>query len=109
MHGGDARKTCKLDYKHIENNETWDLIIRTCNNPDEKITDGYNGIMTLFDISTRIISTLAVLTAQTRWLGIVFALDSAPIIYVGKKSGSDIYKAHIEEEKWYEDAVSQNA
>lgn len=59
-----VEKRAKLDYRHIENNDTWDLITRTCEDPVGKITGGFDQILGAVEIIIRVASLLAILMAQ---------------------------------------------
>lgn len=92
-------KRAKLEYKHIENNDTWDLISRTCTNPDKKISFGFNSILELLEIVVRVISLLVILMSQVWWVGIVIILVAIPLFNLAIKAGSETYEASVEAEK----------
>lgn len=50
-----VEKRARLEYKHIENNDTWDLISRTCNDPVGKIRGGMANLIGAVELITRVV------------------------------------------------------
>lgn len=92
-------KRAKLDYRHIENNDMWDLITRTCENPVEKITNGFNQLLGAAEIVIRVISLLVILMAQVWWAGLAVILICVPLFFLAVKGGKESYKANKEAQK----------
>lgn len=92
-------KRAKLQYQHIENNDTWDLISRTCGNPVEKIIDGFDNLMDISGIVIRVVSILAILMTQVLWAGVVIIAISVPLFFLSIKAGKEGYEASKEAEK----------
>lgn len=95
-----AEKRAKLEYRHIENNDTWDLISRTCQDPVAKIQGGFDNIMGAADIIIRVISLLTILISQVWWAGIAIVAMSVPLFFLAVKGGRETYKANIEAQKY---------
>ena len=92
-------KRAKLKYQHIENNDTWDLISRTCRDPVEKIIGGFGNLMDISSIVIRVVSILAILMAQILWAGVVIIVISVPLFFLAIKAGKGGYEASKEAEK----------
>ena len=89
-----------LEYRHIENNETWELINRTCNNAYGNISQGLNNFINLVGILISIASLLIILSEKVLWAGIAIVIISVPLIYISYKTGIHSYKANIDAEKF---------
>jgi ATP-binding cassette, subfamily B, bacterial len=92
-------KRAKIEYKHIENNETWDLISRTCDYPAYRVVFGFDIVFTVIDIPIRVGSILAILFAQVWWAGIAIFMVSVPLLILAVKSGKRNYEAYKEANK----------
>ena len=86
-------KRAKLEYRHIENSDTWDLINRTCEDPASRIYSGFDHSLRMFDMFIRVGSLLAILFGQVWWAGIVIILFSVPLFRLAVKSGKTNYEA----------------
>lgn len=95
-----AEKRAKLEYRHIENNETWDLLTRTCTDPVKKISAGFTSITDSVNIILRVFSLLFVLMAQVWWAGIAIVAISAPLFYLAAQGGKATYEANVEAQKY---------
>ena len=91
-----CEKRASLEYCHIENNDTWDLITRTCTDPVKKINEGFDHLMAAGDILLRGISLLTILMAQVWWAGPAVVAISAPLFALAVKSGKEIYEENRE-------------
>ena len=92
-------KRAKLKYQHIENNDTWDLVSRTCDDLVEKIIGGFENLMDITSIVLRVVSILAILMTQSLWPGIVIIVISVPLSILSIKAGKEGYEASKEAEK----------
>lgn len=96
-------KKARLEYKHVENAETWDLIKRVCGgelaagatkyDAVEKLIDGYLAIHSLIIAITRVLGLLSVFVAYAWWTAIVVVGLTLPIIWLSAKSGKRSYGA----------------
>lgn len=96
-----VRKRSKLEYRHVENNETWDLINRTCKEPIEKITGGFNNLMSALDLVIRVISLLFIVMTQVWWAGLLIIIITVPLFFVSLKAGKTNYEANKEANKYH--------
>ncbi|MBR5869221.1 MAG: ABC transporter ATP-binding protein, partial [Clostridia bacterium] len=98
-----CEKKARLEYKHIENAETWDLIKRVCGGELaagatkyealEKMIDGYHSIHLLVIAITRVLGLLSVFVAYAWWTAIVVVGLTVPITWLSAKSGKRSYGA----------------
>lgn len=94
-----ADKRAKLEYKHIENNDTWDLITRTSNDPLMKVALGMNGIFDVAEIVIRIGSVLVILMTQIWWIGLLILAITVPLLFMAIRGGKEMYDADKEAQK----------
>jgi ATP-binding cassette subfamily B protein len=92
-------KRARLDYAHIENNDTWDLIKRTCGNAEGRISGGFDNLMNIAGIAIQVGSLLAIIMAQVWWAGLAIVGMSVPLFFLAFKGGKETYKANKEAEK----------
>ena len=94
-----VEKRAKLSYCHVENNDTWDLISRTCENPEEKVSNGFYNIFDIVQIIIQVTSLLIILMAQVWWAGVVIVSICIPLFFLATKAGKAIYDANKEAAK----------
>lgn len=85
------KKRYNLTYKHVENTDTWDLIQRVSNGPDQKIIDGFNQIIEFLKVFIQISGFILVLSSEAWWIAIITVLLGIPLVILGYKSGKDNY------------------
>lgn len=92
------KKAASLEYRHIEDGKTWDLIHRMCDKPDEKMFNILDGFVYLAQLTVGLIGVLALVAAQVWWAALVIGVCFAPVIYISLKIGRRNYeeKAKIE-------------
>lgn len=101
-----VEKRAKLEYKHIENNDSWDLINRTCGDPVGRIRGGLDNLLGAADVIIRVISVLLIVMTQVWWAGLLIIVISVPLFYISAKAGKSNYEASKEAMKhsrrgWY--------
>ena len=89
-------KRARLSYEHIENQKDWDLIARTCGNPEDKIFDLYYTLTGTVSLVIQVVSVMAVLMAEIWWAGLVILAVSIPLTYISYKAGKKGYDADRE-------------
>lgn len=99
LRGSIVEKRARLQYCHIENNDTWDLISRTCGNLVGRITGGFNSIIDAVGIVIRVVSILAVLMFQVWWAALVIIVITIPLFSLAVKGGKATYEANKEADK----------
>lgn len=95
-----AHKRAALEYRYIEDNDTWDLIRRTCEDPVGKISGGFDNIMGAAEILIRVGSLLTILMAQVWWAGLAIVAISVPLFALALKGGKAIYEENKEAMKF---------
>lgn len=93
------KKRSRLDYKHIENNETWELINRAASNPETNFYDGFNNILAIGRLIISVISLLTIVTVQIWWGGLAILAISVPLFFIAKKAGKENYEKNKEAQK----------
>mgnify|MGYP002411808980 CR=1 FL=1 len=86
-----TEKRAMLEYRHVENNETWDLI--------ERLGDGFDILLQMADMVVRVGSILLILVAQVWWAALVILAFSIPLFWLAVKSGRTNYEASKEAAK----------
>jgi len=99
-------KRASLEYLHIENNDTWDLINRVGGDPSGSVSNGLDTLIRMADMIVRVGSILIILLAQVWWAALIILAVSAPLFWLSIKSGKTNYNAWKEAEKhnrraWY--------
>ncbi len=96
---GIVEKRSRLEYRHIEDNDSWDLITRTCTDPVGKINGGFENVLGAINIVVRVFSLLAILITQVWWAALVIIGISVPLFLLAVKGGKATYRANKEAEK----------
>lgn len=94
-----VEKRSRLEYRHIEDNDTWDLIMRTCGDPVGKINGGFDNLLGAVNIVIRVFSLLAILVMQVWWAALAIIGVSVPLFGLAIKGGKATYQANKEAEK----------
>lgn len=89
-------KRAKLEYKHIENKDTWDLINRVCTDPTQHILDGFNNILNAANLIIRSISLLFIVMSSAFISGIIIILVGIPLFYLAMRTGKKNYQMGID-------------
>lgn len=94
-----VQKRASLEYCHIENSETWDLVSRTCSDPVGRILGGFNNLQGIADLVIRVFSLLAILFTAAWWVSLIVIGLSVPLMFLSFKGGKSTYQAHKEADK----------
>lgn len=99
-------KRAKLEYRHIESQNTADLIKRVCPKIDTTVREMYTSILELTEIIVFAAGIIIALFTQVWWVALLIAASSVPILIVATKAGERSYKADREMSKidrrtWY--------
>ena len=92
-------KRAKLEYRHVENNETWDLINRVCKDPVNRMQRGFFQLMFFANKIVQFVSVFVLLVSQVWWAALVLAVVSVPLVWVMVKGGKAKYDAFMEADK----------
>ncbi|MCL2496774.1 MAG: ABC transporter ATP-binding protein/permease [Clostridiales bacterium] len=92
-------KRAMLEYRHVEDNEAWDLIERVGKDPGGRLGGGFDIVLRMGDMVVRIGAILIILVAQVWWAALAILCFSAPLLLLAVKSGKDHYTASKEAAK----------
>lgn len=106
-------KRARLEYTHIENRETVDLLNRVWNNPDGQINGVLDNMLNFITTIGSIISVMVILFASAPLAGIVLVVMAIPILFIASKAGKANFQATREATKdnryaWNFDTVMIN-
>jgi ABC-type multidrug transport system fused ATPase/permease subunit len=87
----NIKKRSSLEYKHIENQEDWDIISRVTGGMEGKLIGGFQNILSLVTLCIQIIGVFLILFTQSWWLALVVLVCMVPIGIVSVKSGKANY------------------
>ena len=85
------KKRYNLEYKYVENSDTWNLIQRVYFESDQKIIGGFSQIIEFARIIIQILGFIIVLSSEVWWVAIITILLSVPLAILGYKSGKGNY------------------
>lgn len=92
-------KRASLEYMHIENVETQELINRVCSNTVENFESGFNSILTAAYIIISSISLLVIIMTTEFISGIVIISISVPLFIIAMRTGKRTYEMGKETKK----------
>lgn len=92
-------KRASLEYMHIENAETQELINRVCSDPVGNFLSGFNNILSAASIIISSISLLAIIMSSTFISGIVIVIISIPLFAIAMRTGKKNYEMSKEARK----------
>ena len=89
-----------LDFKHIENAESWELISRVSRDPVKSVTEGFSAIMSFMQVIVCIAAVLILIVTQVWWAALIIIAFSTPMIWLSMKAGKKNYQAGRDAEKF---------
>ncbi len=89
-------KRARLMFRHIENPDTWDLVSRVCEKPEEKIGEGTNEWFGLVSTLLTVAGLLAILFTRIWWAAIAVVGVSVPLLLLSVRAGRAGYDAEKE-------------
>jgi ATP-binding cassette subfamily B protein len=92
-------KRARLEYRHIENNEAWDLIERVGKDPAGRLSYGFDNLIRTGELFIRVGSIMLILVVQVWWAALVIFAFSVPLFWLAVKSGKTNYEASKEAAK----------
>ncbi len=95
-----TKKRACLEYRHIEDPDTWDLVLRVSKDPENIISEGYGTILTFLGIILKVGGIVLVVSVYVWWIGLFIIAFSVPIIMTSIKSGKKIYSVDKENSKY---------
>ena len=89
-----------LDYMHIENAKSWELISRVSRDPVMSVIYGKNSFLQIILLTVSISSILALIVAQVWWAAFIIVAFSAPMFWLSMRAGKKNYQASRDAEKY---------
>lgn len=94
------RSQAALNFKHIENKDSWELISRLLRNSVMSFMNGYDSIMNVVRIFLNIVTILGLILVHVWWAAFVIVSFSVPMIWLFKRIGEKTYQAERDAEKF---------
>ena len=95
-----VKKCASLEFKHIENSSSWELISRVSRDPVQAVMNGFNGFMQMQDITISIVGVLIVIVTQVWWAALIIIAFSTPMFWLSIRAGKKNYQASRDNEKY---------
>ena len=89
-----------LNYKHIENAQSWELVERVTDKPVDAFQDGLRAYGSLVYCITAIISIMGLIVVQVWWAMPIILIFSIPLFWVALRAGKKNYKAEVDTRKY---------
>lgn len=89
-----------FDYKHIENEKSWELISRVSRDPVKAITDGIGAFIQFAQIIVSVVSVFVLIVLQVWWAALVIFSFSIPMFALSMRAGKKNYQAERDAEKF---------
>lgn len=89
-----------LDYKYIENKESWELISRVSRDPVKSVMDGLDAYIQFCQILVSVFSVLVLIVTQVWWAALIILAFSVPMFWLSMRAGKKNYQAGREAEKF---------
>lgn len=89
-----------LDYRHIENNTSWELISRVSRDPVNSVMAGVDAYVQFTQIIISLSSVLILIITQVWWAAFIILIFSAPMFWLSVRAGKKTYQAGREAEKF---------
>lgn len=86
----------KLDYEHIEDSDTWDMISRVSKEPELVYKTGYLNILSFLTLLIRTVGLIVLIVLKIWWAAAIVIIINIPLIIYSSKSGQATYVADIE-------------
>ena len=92
-------KQAKLEYRHMENPETLNLITRVCPQFSEKVQEMYMHVIKVAGYLSHFLGIIITLYTQVWWIAAVIIISVFPLIYISSKAGKLSYDADVKMSK----------
>lgn len=93
-------KRAKLKYKHIENQDSWDLIQRVSKTPEIFLRNAYVNILGMLSMLIKVSGIMIVLVTQIWWAALTIGIMSIPLVIIAFKGGKKTYEANRDVSKY---------
>jgi len=89
-----------LDFKHIENAESWELISRVSRDPVLSLMTGFEAYVYFLRIVFSVVSVIMLIVTQVWWAALIIIAFSTPMFWVSLRAGRKNYQAGRDAEKF---------
>lgn len=89
-----------FDYKHIEEEKSWQLISRVSRDPVKAITDGVGAFIQFAQIIVSVASVFVLIASQVWWAALIILSFSVPLFALSMRAGKKNYQAERDAEKF---------
>jgi ABC-type multidrug transport system fused ATPase/permease subunit len=89
-------KWARLEYRHIENPKTADLINRVCPPFAWTVWGMYSRILDIVNLGVFVMGIIITLFTQVWWIAVTMLMAGIPILYIATKAGKQSYAADKE-------------
>lgn len=91
-----AEKRSKLEYMHIENPDTWNVITRAGTDAPTKLMEGYESFMAIIGVFISTASVLWMIMTTIWWTGLLIVGICIPLFLFSAKAGKKRYNEEKE-------------
>lgn len=87
------QKTNKLEYKHFEDSDTYDLIERLGDDYSVVVFEGFVNILVIFEIIVSVIGLISLMAFSSWYIALASIFMLVPLVFIAMKSGEEVYDA----------------
>lgn len=92
-------RVAALSYRHIENQDTADLISRVVPKFDSEIYACFNAVLALAGQALSALGVIVTIASHTWWAGLIIVASAVPLMLIAKKAGERSYESQRETSK----------
>lgn len=93
------KKRARLEYRYVEDDETWDLIMRVSETPEDQVMDVYNNILNIVCLAITVISLLMIILRYSPAAGLGILIISVPFYRIAMRTGKKNYEMYRKQKK----------
>lgn len=95
-----TEKRATLKYKHVESQDSWDLIQRVSKTPEIFLRNAYVNILGMLSMLIKVSGIMIILITQLWWAALAIGFMSIPLVIIAFKGGKKTYEANREVSKY---------
>lgn len=88
------------DYRHIENEKSWELLSRVSRDPVKSVMDGVDAFIQFSQIIVSVVSVFVLIVSQVWWAAVIIFSFSVPMFWLSMRAGKKNYQAERDAEKF---------
>lgn len=88
-----TEKRCRLEYRYVEDNDSWELTDRVARDAEERAYTAFDMLLQAAGMAINVGSILLILATQAWWTALVILAFSVPLFAVALRSGRQNYEA----------------